>query len=711
MKRVGRIFRVRGGASVATRLAAAAIALSMAALLVATIVGLRSGSELGNDIVDDQVAALEGSTSLQVQNRVRSVVRSTGAFAASPMTPTAIERFDTALSELDEIPGQEITREASVVADALRERYVDPLRASVDSDAVLSDVAPTGSAGAYLQFHYAADVDVELLDPADRDDALDGSAWSEAHRELHPIYREIAGRSNFFDLLLVEPDEARVVYSVEKRPDLGTSLRSGPFSGSALAAQVRQVIGDPRGGPVLGDFAFYDPAIATSVAVVAAPVVAAGRLAGVMVAEFSIDSINALVTAGGDWEGAGFPDSAQTYLLGSDGRMRSDDRAFVEDPESYVSSLREAGLITPDDERVIAASGTTALVVPVDDTTRTAALEATPGPVSGPNIINLDAIRSVRKLDLDGVDWWLVSEIQTAPAESNVDDFRKTLLVGAALFITAMAFLAMAWARGLMRPVRAISDRLGSDMREEAATAALPTRTPVEFRELDLRFEKMTQAIESEEAALARARSERLDLLRHMLPTTVASRIAAGDLESVQEVPDATVGVLTVTGLGDAVRADDSASSRPLVEEIHRVLDALAAEQGLERVKILGDAYFTACGHDRPYLDHAPRTAAFALGARTEVRRLGMTHGADLDISGGIATGPVTVGMAGGQRLLYDVWGDTASEAHLLARRASSGRVALSTATRDRLTEDLAERLQPDGDHWLLPEESDGAVS
>jgi class 3 adenylate cyclase len=60
--------------------------------------------------------------------------------------------------------------------------------------------------------------------------------------------------------------------------------------------------------------------------------------------------------------------------------------------------------------------------------------------------------------------------------------------------------------------------------------------------------------------------------------------------------------------------------------------------------------------------------------------------------------------MTGGSRLLYDVWGDTVTAAHHLARRAGSGAIVLSDATHALLPDEVAQReTDVDGSHaWQL---------
>jgi hypothetical protein len=106
----------------------------------------------------------------------------------------------------------------------------------------------------------------------------------------------------------------------------------------------------------------------------------------------------------------------------------------------------------------------------------------------------------------------------------------------------------------------------------------------------------------------------------------------------------------------------------------------------------MGDTYFAVCGVETPYLDHAPRSVRFAFEVRAEVRRFAEENDLDLDVSGGVDAGPVTVGLIGNARLIYDLWGETAEHAVAIAGLAGDGEILVTDDVRDRLPggDDLA---------------------
>ncbi|MGI9623479.1 MAG: adenylate/guanylate cyclase domain-containing protein [Acidimicrobiales bacterium] len=692
--------------SMATRLPAAVVGVSLVSLLVATFVGVGTGRDLGNDLTDEGLVALRSTAALDIERHITSLERTTSALSSSPQARIAVGEFADAHAELRDTSLDDLESEIEAEIELYRETYLTPLR-DAGRRVSIRDIVDEDPAAIYLQNRYAVEVGA-AVQPISVDDARDGSRWSEVHDAVHPVYRDIVNRLRLVDLYMIEHDDGYVVYSVRKRPDLGTSLTTGPFSGSVLADVFNEVVNDPEGGTVISDLSFYDPNLLDPVGAVGGPIFDGDTLVGVMVLVYDSPQLTTILTAGQDWDGGGFPPTGDSYLIGFDGRTRTDPRSYLEDPEKHLIDSAAAGFIDERDKQTIVASGTTVLTQRVNDETINAGIEGNTDIEQRESMTGVDSFSTTEAVNLDGVEWWVVSEVSTEQAEGDLDDFVEFLVVGTAIFIVILAFVAVAWASRVVRPVRAISQRLalGSDIGE----IDVPERTPLEFQRLAASFESMSAALVDQRAQVAGAREEKLQLLRRMLPPAVAERVASGDVQSLEEVPSASVAVVVVAGLGSMVRMDGGGSDRDVIDRLHAELDDLAERHGVERVKVVGDAFFAACGHNRPYIDHAPRTAAFAAEAVDAVREIGIDSGGDLEASIGIHTGQLTVSVSGGRRLLYDVWGEPVSGAHLLARTARRSEIRVSTDTRDLLPETIqAERVpDPDGrDIWVISTDSE----
>lgn len=688
----------------ATRLAAAVIIVSLMSLVVATMVGLTTGRDLGKDLFVDRLDSLQTSAAFDTTAEMNSLANATTAVADSPQAAVAIDAFSDAYDALVDDLGEDITDHQDEIEALLLEyqpRYIDPQDAAGRA-LEFRDILAETPTGVRLQSIYSVSIPAVADSPDQIDDAGDGSEWSEVHAILHPVYRDVADRLRLVDLLLIEPVDETVVYSVRKNPDLGTSLGTGPFSGSVLADTVGRVIDDPGAGTLTSDLSFYPTSLAP-LGVIASPVLSDGELVGVLAAMYDSVPLTEILTADGEWAESGYPDSSQTYLSGTDDTTRTEPRGFIEDPEQFLDAAEEAGNLDEEERLVIEARGTTVLTLRTDESSTIAAKEADESIGERQSIGGSDVFSTIAPLEASGLPWLVIAEIDVTVAESDIDDFRDLLIVGVAIFMVLLAFAAVYWANGIVRPIRQISDRLataddaglGERLGVDPKPLDVPDRSPIEFHRLATSFESMAAGLRNQRAHVAAARAERLALLRKMLPPTVAQRVADGQIQALEEIPQVTVGVIVVEGLSALVQVGSDTSSRDLVDQLLSEIDELAERHGIERIKLVGDAYFAAVGHDRPYLDHAPRMVSFASDARDAIRELSSASstasddGAGLDLAVGIHTGPVTVGMTGGARLVYDVWGTTVTVAHAIARRARRGQILVTDATRALLPESI----------------------
>lgn len=675
--------RVLRNMSVVTRLSLVVVLVALVSLVITSVVGLRRGSDLADDVLRDQINSLGAARTDQVERYVGGLRRVVVAQAISPSTAAAISEFSDAYRELQANGPSDADEKAvgsyyvDVVAPELSIVRGRPISAA--------SLAPRAPAAVYLQSKYVvpAGDDGSLLS-----DANDGSRWSEVHDGLHQSFSEVAVQAGAADLYLIEPTNDTIVYSTAKGIDLATSLRTGPQSGSALAVLINSFGDRPEvGTAIIRDFTSYGAAGGEPSAFVASPIVQNGAVAGFIALRVNPDRLNSITTDNGSWTGEG--DTAQTYLVARDDLMRSDARGFVENRNAYLDAVRTAGAATDEQVRLMGQFGTTVLFQPVDGQTVDAALDEPPDLVETANYLGAEVLQARRGLEINGLEWAMITEVDRRELEQPIVDFTRNLLIVIAVFLVAITFLAGRWSDRLLQPVRVISANLravraGVASAEKSSSASLPDGSATEFVTLADDIDTMLATLNARNAD-ARARAdERGRLLRKLLPPQAAQRAEAGERDVIDQVAQATIAVVVVRGLGPLLRSG-SRDARALLDRFVEEVDVLARQRGLERIRLTGDAYFAGCGTVRPRIDHAARALAFVLDVQELLKDLSDDTSQSISMSAGVDSGPVTVGLTGGPALVYDAWGVTVQRAADLARRAAPNTVLVSASTRAQL--------------------------
>jgi adenylate cyclase len=131
------------------------------------------------------------------------------------------------------------------------------------------------------------------------------------------------------------------------------------------------------------------------------------------------------------------------------------------------------------------------------------------------------------------------------------------------------------------------------------------------------------------------------------------------------------------------------------LSQIFSAFDGLAAEQGVEKIKTIGDAYMAAAGIPERQSDHAIRIATLAVRMLAAVETIADATALKLQARIGIHTGPIVAGVIGTHKFVYDVWGDTVNTASRMESHSLPGRIQVSAATRLALGDRF--KLEPRG--------------
>jgi class 3 adenylate cyclase len=564
-----------------------------------------------------------------------------------------------------------------------------------------ASLLPRDAASIHLQANYVVPSDggALLVDAGDR------STWSEVHSRLHPSLAEFVVQMQVEDLYLIAPGDNTIVYSTSKDIDFSTSLVTGPHSGSALAALVESFPANPAPGvAAIADASTYAAANDTPSMFIASPVINDGRLAGYVALRFASHRLSSITTSDGSWRSLG--DTGETYLVGSDGLMRSDARSFVEAPTAFVEAAREAGTSSEDQLRSMERLGTTALLEPASEEDVSATLRAGSRLVDTNNYVGQRVLSSQRALDIEGLDWVLFAEFEQREVDQPIEQFVRNLLIAIALFIVAITFLTARTGDRLLEPLRVVATRLrevrrGADIAAGESVTPLPDNSPVEFAQLAGDIDSMLATLSAHHHAAEARTAERRTLLRRILPDQVVKRAEAGERDVLDQIANATVAAIVIHGLGAVMRERSTDKTRDFLDDFIGEADVLAKKHGLDRVQLTGDAYVAACGTVRPHLDHAQRGAAFILDMRDLVEDLADGDEA-IEIGGGLASGPITVGLTGGSNLVFDAWGPAMRIATDLARRAAPGEVLVSDAARSLLPSNFLTETGADAETFVL---------
>jgi class 3 adenylate cyclase len=614
----------------------------------------------------NQLTAARETKARQVEIYFRSIRNELRLLAASKMVVDAMRGFREAVNELDARPVPPEVKQR--VLGWYDKDYMPRVRRLLGADTPVEEFLPVGSAPYFLQDWYIVDNPY----PKDRrklvDEVAADAIYNRLHAIYHPLMRTAASTLNFADFLMVDHRTARIIYTVEKETEFGTSLRAGPYRSSNLAAATARCGQAPDPSTTcLEDFADYMPSNGSPQAFMAAPVIDRGVVIGELVAQLSIDEIDNIVTGGRRWRNEGFGDTGEVYLVGPDFLARSSPRMFFENRDVYFAELK--GGQTPEDHiEAIRRFGTPVLHQHVDTVASRAALGGVEGTGEVLGYRGIPTLASWGPVRVSGVKWALIAKIDSSEAFAPVRRLERDLMIVGAIALLVVIVTGAWLSRALLGPLR----ELTAGVRRFAAgdTAAhVPVRTRDEIGQLCLAFNGMIDEISEKNIVIENKNRENEELLLNVLPAPIANRLRGGEqgiADGFAEVTVAFADIVGFTQMSSDMLPGDVVS---LLNGLFTRFDEAAHDLGIEKIKTVGDAYMAVCGMPVQVPDHAERMVRMAIRMVHITGEHAMEHHVEMKLRVGINSGPVVAGVIGKSKYIYDLWGDTVN----LASRMESG--------------------------------------
>jgi methyl-accepting chemotaxis protein len=195
-----------------------------------------------------------------------------------------------------------------------------------------------------IQHYYLQKNTQSLAKLALMEDANDATIYGQQHRRYHSSFRDLSQRFGFSDLLLIDAQSQTVIYSVQKSPLLGSSLKDGPFSQSPLAELSAQLRTAARDEVLLSRFYTNPARFNQQVAYMGLPVFhdvqSPNSAVGFLVVEIPSTTLTDIVNNGRHWQALGLGLSGDVYLTDKDGQLLTELRPMLEEPAVFLPQLK-----------------------------------------------------------------------------------------------------------------------------------------------------------------------------------------------------------------------------------------------------------------------------------------------------------------------------------------------------------------------------------
>ncbi|MEM9119704.1 MAG: adenylate/guanylate cyclase domain-containing protein [Cyanobacteria bacterium P01_F01_bin.56] len=662
--------------------------------------------ELKHNIFD-HLTSVRASKAYQVQSYFQTFRNHVETLCEDRMVVSAMEEFDAAYDQLDRATAP--TDWDNDIRAYYEQRFFPRLTEHIAGTPNYETYAPGEQAARYLQYHYIAANSYPVGNKNALKDAGDGSDYSAIHSRYHPLFQNLIQKFGYYDFFLINPQTGKIVYSVYKETDYATSLKTGPYRYSNLAAVITEVQENPdRGAIQVADFKTYKPSYAAPAAFMAGPIYDDATFVGILAVQMPVNEINQVLTGGQNWEQDGLGESGETYLVGRDYLMRSISRFLIEDKAGYKQALRATGTSSRTIE-LIDQLNTSILLQQVQTEAAQDAIAGQEGTQVIEDYRGVSVLSSYAPLNLPGLEWGILSEMDLAEAYQPVYALQTYLLISTVILMLILTFFASLIAANFVRPIDTlIAASRKAELGQSGVTVMFDSTD--EFSELANIFNTVVQRMRQQIDHMQQQYQMTQDILQRFLPTAMIDRLKHQDTLVTTQTQQVTVLLAKVVGLGQLSEQHSSDVCCEYLTDLLGSFNQSAQRHDVEPFKFASDRYIASCGLTKPRLDHEKRMIDFALSLLDLIQSFNSRHQTRLSLRIGIHTGTVFTSILDIQPLSYDLLGEPVEIASGLIDVPDTSMIITTQLVRDRLQgfydfqpgKSLMLENQPKIDTWIL---------
>lgn len=662
-----------------SKLIVLALLASISSIAVIAALGLQAMRQGVYEATLDELTTLQFDKAHQVQDYFQLLKNHAATLSESRMVVTAMVEFNKDFRRLDRkfIPSEW----DEFLQTHYETDYFPKLVGLADGEPRFGSYRPSSQGARYLQHHYL------VLNPHDPElhnnlvTAKDDSDYSRYHEEYHPLFNRIVQQFGYADLYLINYKTGDIVYSVSKDVDFGTNLETGPYRQSSLA-ELTEIIREnsARGTVAIADFQRYEPGYGKQSLFIASPVYNGPYIVGILAIRVGTAPINQTMAHINSADS-----SLDSYLVGADGLLRSDSRFFQNDPERYLQTIRRSG-VSEETLNVMERLESSVALQPVE----TAASEAAVGGESGArrqqDYRDVPALTAYAPIDVEGLNWAILSQIDVAEASAPIIRLRLAILVASIVLVVLFTFLALVAGALTIEPVRRLREWTDQVV-DGDLDAELDVESEDEIGQLADTLQIMVTGLSQQVINLNQKMEQNEVLLTNLVPHTISKRIRRGEPIIADQVKQMTILHARIVGVAELSRMLPVEQVTELLTRLMQEFDSAADQYGIERQHTPDVDFIATCGLTTAHLDHTKRMVDFALEILQIVRRPEFAGEFNLGLRLAVHSGPALAGVIGTKRFNFNIWGEAVYVAARLHALAPMNQVVLTQAAYERIAD------------------------
>ena len=446
-----------GGVSVSTK-SKFTLILVLTSLIGAIVFGLLSFLESRHSLREaafDELTAIRTARTAQIEAYFDTVFKETNVISENPLVSDSVVAFRQAFKAIEAGQGLDDVDYAEPLKVFYEQNLLPELSTYIENgDVTYGGFGPRNLAARYLQFRYIAENPNGRFERDKLVKGLGNTDYEQIHAQYHDELKFIVNEFDYYDMFLIDHETGTIVYTARKETDFATNIYKGPYRGSSLGKVVDQVKDDPSHGAVyMSDYEFYLASNNRPAIFIASGIYEDDRLKGIIAIQLTINDIDKIMTSSGNWKEVGLKDTGETYIVGSDYKMRNNSRFAVEDFENYLAQIRQENVSEKTINQVTERKSSV-LIQEVKTRATEQALSGKTDTEVLDDYRGVPVLSSYTSFDINGHDYAIVAEMDAAEAFAPVTRLMTRTAITTAIIIPLSAIAGIWLSSMLMRPTR-----------------------------------------------------------------------------------------------------------------------------------------------------------------------------------------------------------------------------------------------------------------
>ena len=292
---------------------------------------------------------------------------------------------------------------------------------------------------------------------------------------------------------------------------------------------------------------------------------------------------------------------------------------------------------------------------------------------SGAHIVDdyreVPVLSSYGPLTIGDQRWAVIAEIDTAEAFAPITSLELAISLSTFVIGLVIVGIGIRVSRSLTQPISALT-KAALQVGNGVVIEPLDRSSNDELGELTTQFNQMAHNLHQQSLTIDKQTSENYQLLLNVLPEPIANRLKNGEVQIADAFPSVSVLFADIVGFTAMSRGEPPIAILRMLDELFGAFDRAAIDNGVEKIKTIGDSYMAVCGMPEPNSRHADQIAALAMAILQCLREFNKRNNTNLSMRIGAHSGAVVAGVVGTSKYIYDLWGDTVNMA---SRMESTG--------------------------------------